>query len=110
MERDLSTNLASKKQELSRANDLLTSMRQYRGSLSDQEVLSLSPAAAKASALLKSGKSLTLIYSEHIQVSIGRCLHASLSRRFCVQPCMQVALMWPPVYTGLHTGEGGSNV
>ncbi|XP_064382187.1 nucleoprotein TPR-like isoform X2 [Halichondria panicea] len=68
VERDLSTSLASKKQELSRANDLLTSMRQYRGSLSDQEVLSLSPAAAKASALLKSGKSLTQIYSEHIQV------------------------------------------
>ncbi len=74
VERDLSTSLASKKQELSRANDLLTSMRQYRGSLSDQEVLSLSPAAAKASALLKSGKSLTQIYSEHIQVSLGSTL------------------------------------
>ena len=69
VEKDLSTSLASQKQELTRANDLLTSLRHRAGALSELEVLSLSPAAAKASALLKSGKSLTQIYSEHIEVS-----------------------------------------
>ncbi len=69
MEHDLSTSLTAQKQELTRANDLLTSLRHRGGLLSESEVLSLSPAAAKASALLKSGKSLTQIYSDHIQAS-----------------------------------------
>ncbi len=69
VERDLSTSLATQKQELTHANDLLTSIRHRGASLSKHEILSLSPAAAQASALLKSGKSLTQIYSEHIQAS-----------------------------------------
>ena len=69
VEKDLSTSIASQKEELDRANELLTSLRQRGSTFSDSEVLSLSPAAAKASALLKSGKTLTQIYSEHVKVS-----------------------------------------
>lgn len=56
------------KQELSHANELLTSMRQKSMHLGESEVLSLSPAAANASALLTSGLSLTQIYSRYVEV------------------------------------------
>ena len=52
------------KLELSRANELVSSLRKRGG-----EVLSLSPTAAKASALLKSGMTLTQIYSKYVEVS-----------------------------------------
>ena len=53
----------SMKLELSHANDLVSSFQKKSG-----EVLLLSPAAAKASALLKSGMSLTQIYSKYVEV------------------------------------------
>ena len=52
------------KLELSRANELVNSLQKKGG-----EVLLMSPAAAKASALLKSGMSLTQIYSKYVEVS-----------------------------------------
>lgn len=69
LEQDHLTEVERLKKELSHANDLLASLRQQRGAmLSDTEVLSLSPAAAKASAMLKSGQSLTQIYSQYVEV------------------------------------------
>lgn len=53
------------KVELARANQLVSSLQKKGG-----EVLHLSPAAAKASALLKSGMSLTEIYSKYVEVGI----------------------------------------
>ena len=66
----MTTEAEELKQELTRANELLTSMRQKNVTLSEGEVLSLSPAAAKASALLTSGLSLTQIYSRYVEVCI----------------------------------------
>ena len=66
----MSSELEQLKHELTHANELLTSMRQKRSSsLIEGEVLSLSPAAAKASAMLKSGLTLTQIYSNYVEVS-----------------------------------------
>lgn len=64
--------ITSLEKELSHANDLLAAMKQ-RG-LHESDVLSLSPAAAKASSLLKSGLSLTQIYSQYVEVceELGR--------------------------------------
>jgi len=64
-EAELSTEIESMKVELSRANDLVTSL-QRKGC--GGELLSLSSSAAKASALLKSGMSLTQIYSKYVEV------------------------------------------
>jgi nucleoprotein TPR len=62
------------KVELSRANDLVKSLRIKGG-----EILSMSPAAAKASTLLKSGMSLTQIYSKYVEVrTIAQLLIATL--------------------------------
>ena len=67
----MSSELEQLKRELTHANELLTSMRQKRSaSLIEGEVLSLSPAAAKASAMLKSGLTLTQIYSKYVEVSV----------------------------------------
>ena len=66
----MSSELEQLRRELTHANELLTSMRQKRSSsLIEGEVLSLSPAAAKASAMLKSGLTLTQIYSNYVEVS-----------------------------------------
>jgi len=64
--------ITSLEKELSHANDLLAAVKQ-RG-LHESDVLSLSPAAAKASSLLKSGLSLTQIYSQYVEVceELGR--------------------------------------
>ena len=67
-EEDMATEVEDLKRELSHANELLTSMRQKSLTLGESEVLSLSPAVAKASAMLKSGLSLTQIYSQYIEV------------------------------------------
>ena len=64
----MSTEVEQLKHELSHANELLSSMRQKSFSFAEGEVLSLSPAAAKASAMLKSGLSLTQIYSQYVEV------------------------------------------
>ena len=66
-EQDLQAKITSLEQELAHANDLLAASKQY--SSLQGEVLALSPAAAKASALLKSGLSLTQIYSQYVEVS-----------------------------------------
>ena len=66
----MSSELEQLRRELTHANELLTSMRQKKStSLIEGEVLSLSPAAAKASAMLKSGLTLTQIYSNYVEVS-----------------------------------------
>ena len=67
-EEDMATEVEDLKRELSHANELLTSMKQKSLTLGESEVLSLSPAAAKASAMLKSGLSLTQIYSQYVEV------------------------------------------
>ena len=70
-EKDMSSEIEQLKGELTHANELLTSMRQKRStSLIEGEVLSLSPAAAKASAMLKSGLTLTQIYSKYVEVGV----------------------------------------
>ena len=74
LEEETSSEVESLKQELSHANELLTSMRQKGVTLSEGEVLSLSPAAAKASAMLKSGRSLTQIYSQYVEVHVHVCI------------------------------------
>lgn len=51
--------------ELGHANDLVKSLQSRGG-----EILLMSPAAAKASALLKSGMSLTQIYSKYVEVNM----------------------------------------
>ena len=69
MEEDVSSEIDQLKSELTHANELLTSMRQKKSvSLVEGEVLSLSPAAAKASAMFKSGLTLTQIYSKYVEV------------------------------------------
>ena len=70
MEDELNTRVSSLERELADANDLLSVARQ-RGSLpfSEGEVLSLSPAAARASSLLKSGLTLTQIYSQFVEAT-----------------------------------------
>ena len=57
-------------QELKNANELL-SIAKRKGAtvLSESDIEQLSPAAAVASRLLKSGMSLTQIYSEHVNLS-----------------------------------------
>ncbi len=62
-EQELVEEVESMKLELSRANQLVASLQKKGG-----EVLLMSPAAAKASALLKSGMSLTQIYSKYVEV------------------------------------------
>ncbi|KAL3995620.1 hypothetical protein ACH3XW_26595 [Acanthocheilonema viteae] len=52
--------------ELQKANDLLKS--RHRVTLTDDEIMELSPAAAAASSLIRSGVSLTSIYREHCRV------------------------------------------
>ncbi|VDK82623.1 unnamed protein product [Litomosoides sigmodontis] len=52
--------------ELQKINDLLKS--RHRVTLTDDEVMELSPAAAAASSLIRSGVSLTSIYREHCRV------------------------------------------
>uniref|UniRef100_A0A915Q1E2 Nucleoprotein TPR/MLP1 domain-containing protein n=1 Tax=Setaria digitata TaxID=48799 RepID=A0A915Q1E2_9BILA len=52
--------------ELEKANDLLKS--RHRVTLTDDEVMELSPAAAAASSMIRSGVSLTGIYREHCRV------------------------------------------
>uniref|UniRef100_A0A0R3RZU7 TPR_MLP1_2 domain-containing protein n=1 Tax=Elaeophora elaphi TaxID=1147741 RepID=A0A0R3RZU7_9BILA len=52
--------------ELQKANDLLRS--RHRVTLTDDEIMELSPAAAAASSLIRSGVSLTSIYREHCRV------------------------------------------
>ena len=71
-EQALQSKITGLEKELSHANDLLAAMKQ-RG-LHESDVLSLSPAAAKASSLLKSGLSLTQIYSQYVEVceELGR--------------------------------------
>lgn len=71
-EQTLQSRITSLEKELSHANDLLAAMKQ-RG-LHESDVLSLSPAAAKASSLLKSGLSLTQIYSQYVEAceELGR--------------------------------------
>ena len=69
-EEDSTAEIEDLKRELSRANELLASMKQKSFTLGESEVLSLSPAAAKASAMLKSGLSLTQIYSQYVEVSV----------------------------------------
>ena len=64
-------NVISKlEQELKNANELL-SIAKRKGAtvLSESDIEQLSPAAAVASRLLKSGMSLTQIYSEHVNLS-----------------------------------------
>ena len=70
MEDELNTRISSLERELANANDLLSAARQ-RGSLpfSEGEVLALSPAAAKASSLLKSGLTLTQIYTQYVEAT-----------------------------------------
>uniref|UniRef100_A0A914X8C9 Nucleoprotein TPR n=1 Tax=Plectus sambesii TaxID=2011161 RepID=A0A914X8C9_9BILA len=58
--------LASTEDELEKANELLRS--KHRVMLTDEEVAALSPAAASASRLIKSGLSLTGIYRDHCKV------------------------------------------
>ena len=58
--------LEERKLELARANELVASLQRKGG-----EILLLSPAAAKASALLKSGMTLTQIYSKYVQVMLN---------------------------------------
>ena len=67
-EQDLQAKITSLERELAHANDLLAASKQQHSSLQG-EVLALSPAAAKASALLKSGLSLTQIYSQYVEVN-----------------------------------------
>ncbi len=62
-EETLFSELEELRLELSRANELVHSYQKKGG-----EVLMMSPAAAKASALLKSGMSLTQIYSKYVEV------------------------------------------
>ena len=64
----MSTEVEQLKRELSHANELLSSVRQKSFTLAEGEVLSLSPATAKASAMLKSGLSLTQVYSQYVEV------------------------------------------
>ncbi|VDO15043.1 unnamed protein product [Brugia timori] len=52
--------------ELQKANDLLKS--RHRVTLTDDEIMELSPAAAAASSLIRGGVSLTSIYREHCRV------------------------------------------
>ncbi|EJW86401.1 viral A-type inclusion protein repeat containing protein, partial [Wuchereria bancrofti] len=52
--------------ELQKANDLLKS--RHRVTLTDEEIMELSPAAAAASSLIRGGVSLTSIYREHCRV------------------------------------------
>ncbi|KAK6104821.1 hypothetical protein QQG55_17780 [Brugia pahangi] len=52
--------------ELQKANDLLKS--RHRVTLTDDEIMELSPAAAAASSLIRRGVSLTSIYREHCRV------------------------------------------
>ena len=66
----MSAEVEQLKRELSHADELLSSMRQKSFTLAEGEVLSLSPAAAKASAMLKSGLSLTQIYSQYVEVHV----------------------------------------
>lgn len=63
LEKGLLDEVEGLKLELSRANQLVSSLQKKGG-----EVLHMSPAAAKASALLKSGMSLTQIYSKYVEV------------------------------------------
>ena len=67
-EQDLQAKITSLERELAHANNLLAASKQQHSSLQG-EVLALSPAAAKASALLKSGLSLTQIYSQYVEVN-----------------------------------------
>ena len=65
-EREMREEVEGMKVELSRANSLIKSLQQRGG-----EVLLMSPAAAKASALLKSGMTLTQIYSKYVEVRLS---------------------------------------
>lgn len=73
---ELQAEVEGLKMEVSRANELVSSLRKRGG-----EVISMSPAAAKASALLKSGMTLTQIYSKYVEVGwdAGTVLSLSLS-------------------------------
>lgn len=68
---ELTNRVHSLEQELSSANELLAAANK-RQSLSREELLSLSPRAARASELLKSGLSLTQIYSRYVEVDEER--------------------------------------
>ena len=69
-EQEMKSRISTLEQELANANDLLTAVK-YRASLplSEEDILSLSPSAARASTLLKSGLTLTQIYSQYVQVN-----------------------------------------
>jgi cobalamin biosynthesis protein CbiD len=58
--------LSTLKKELSRANGLLESIE--KSGMTDEMIESLSPAAAKASAILKGTKSITEIFSNYQDV------------------------------------------
>lgn len=62
-ERNLQLELESLNSELSRANDLVNSLQRM-----GREVLPLSPMAAKADVLFKSGFSTTQLYSRYVEV------------------------------------------
>ena len=62
-ERDMQLETGGLRSELSRANDLVASLERRGG-----EMLPLSPVAAQAASLFKSGMSITQLYSKYIEV------------------------------------------
>ena len=60
---ELSSKVVALETELSRANDLLAASKGKTLSLSDAEILSLSPSASRASAMIKSGTGILFIFS-----------------------------------------------
>ena len=68
---ELTSRVRTLEQELASANELLAAANK-RQSLSREELLSLSPQAARAGELLKSGLSLTQIYARYVEVDEER--------------------------------------
>uniref|UniRef100_A0A915K217 Uncharacterized protein n=1 Tax=Romanomermis culicivorax TaxID=13658 RepID=A0A915K217_ROMCU len=66
MLKEKDTIIVELKDELEKANELLRS--KHRVQLSDEEIAALSPGAAAAGRLIKSGQSLTQIYREHLKL------------------------------------------
>ncbi|XP_071481233.1 nucleoprotein TPR-like, partial [Diadema antillarum] len=69
-QKELNEKIAKLERELEDANDLLTAARK-RGAapMSDEELTELCPTAAAASAFIKSGMTLTEIYSQYVKTS-----------------------------------------
>ena len=75
-EEDFKLQTSNLEQELARANELLISLKQrgpthppHTSGGEKEDILSLSPAATEISSFLRSGMTLTQIYSRYVQIS-----------------------------------------